>query len=72
MQNILSDGRVMNKRLININELSELIGLSVNTLYSWVSQQRIPYYKIGSTVRFDISEIGEWLKNQKVGVSDKI
>ena len=63
---------MMNKRLINIKELSELTGLSVNTIYAWVSQKRIPYYKIGSLVKFAISEIEEWLKNQKVEVSDKI
>ena len=61
----------MNK-LINIKELSELIGLSIHTLYTRVSQQRIPHYKIGSAVRFDISEIEEWLKSQRVEVSDKI
>lgn len=35
----------MNRRLINIQELSELTDLSTSTIYSWVSQRRIPFIK---------------------------
>ncbi len=35
----------MNQRLINTNELSQYIGLSTSTIYSWVSQRRMPFIK---------------------------
>ncbi len=56
----------MNKRLININELSEYIGLSTSTIYSWVSQQRIPFVKCGRLTKFDIQRIDEWIEESSV------
>jgi excisionase family DNA binding protein len=45
----------MQKRLIDIKELSEYIGISINTLYGWVSQKKIPYCKIGRLTKFDLT-----------------
>ena len=56
----------MNKKLININELSEYIGLSISTLYSWVSQRRIPFVKCGRLTRFDLQRIDEWIEESSV------
>ena len=50
------------KRLINIDELSEYLSTPVGTLYQWISQKRIPYVKLGRSVRFDLEEINQWLK----------
>ena len=56
----------MNKRLININELSELTGLSTSVLYSWVSQRRIPFVKCGRLTKFDLQRIDEWIEESSV------
>ena len=56
----------MNRRLININELSELTGLSTSTIYSWVSQRRIPFVKCGRLTKFDLTRIDEWIKESSV------
>ena len=56
----------MNRRLININELSEYTGLSISTLYSWVSQRRIPFVKCGRLTKFDLERIDEWIKESSV------
>lgn len=55
----------MNRRLINIRELSEYLGVRVSTLYSWVSQGRITPVKLGRLDRFDIREIDEWIEESK-------
>ncbi|MFA6635709.1 MAG: helix-turn-helix domain-containing protein [Candidatus Omnitrophota bacterium] len=61
----------MEKRL-NIHELAEILGVSVNTIYSWISQRKIPYIKVGRLVRFDRNKINEWLETHSVPVySDK-
>ena len=54
------------KRLVNIQELSHLLGLSVNTLYTWVSQKRIPYVKCGRLTKFDVREIDKWIEGNSV------
>ncbi len=56
----------MNKRLININELSEYIGLSISTIYSWVSQRRIPFVKCGRLTKFDLQKIDDWIEVSSV------
>tara|TARA_B100002003_G_C13613979_1_gene315450 strand:+ start:72 stop:260 length:189 start_codon:yes stop_codon:yes gene_type:complete len=56
----------MDKRLIDVNELSEYIGSSTSTIYSCVSQKRIPYVKCGSPTRFDLERIDEWISKNSV------
>jgi len=56
----------MNKRLISINELSEYIGLSTSTIYSWVSQRRIPFVKCGRLTKFDLQRINDWIEESSV------
>ncbi len=53
----------MEPRLIDINELSEYLGMSKHTLYTWVSQRRIPFHKVGRLTKFDPAEIDEWIDN---------
>ena len=54
------------RRLIDINELSQWIGVCVNTIYGYVSQRKIPFVKVCGAVRFDVKEIEKWLESQKV------
>jgi len=56
----------MDRRLININELSQYIGLSTSTIYSWVSQRRIPFVKCGRLTKFDLQRINEWIEESSV------
>ena len=52
--------------LIDITAVSQRLGISVNTVYSWVNQRKIPYVKVGRLVRFDVIDIEKWLANNKV------
>ena len=56
----------MNQRLINVEELSELTGLSTSTIYSWVSQRRMPFVKCGRLTKFDLQRIDEWIEESSV------
>jgi len=56
----------VNKRLININELSEYTGLSTSTLYTWVSQRRIPFLKCGRLTKFDLQRIDKWIEDSSI------
>lgn len=60
----------MQKKLITVNELSEMIGIKVNTLYIWVSQKRIPYVKVGRLTKFDLQAIDGWIKENTVDARD--
>ncbi|MBU0683514.1 MAG: helix-turn-helix domain-containing protein [Candidatus Omnitrophica bacterium] len=61
----------MDKVLLSIQELSEHLKVSTNTIYSWVSQKRIPHIKVGRLVRFEKGKINEWLESRSVEVYSK-
>jgi len=58
----------MDKRLLNISEAAEYLGVKKNTLYSWVNQRKIPYVKIGRLVKFDLRDIDKWIEKSKVSI----
>ncbi len=54
------------RRLISIPEAAEYTGLSPRTLYTMVSQRRIPYVKVGRLTKFDLTLLDEWIKTNTV------
>ncbi len=48
-------------------KLSDYIGLSIPTIYKYVSKSQIPYYKIpkSSKLLFKREEIDEWIQGSK-------
>ncbi|MHB2026816.1 MAG: helix-turn-helix domain-containing protein [Elusimicrobiota bacterium] len=53
------------KGYMNVDELTEYLGIAKWTLYQWVSQQRIPHYKFGGLLRFRNTEIEAWTEQHR-------
>ena len=53
------------KKLLTIDELSHMLGISKSTLYRWVHYEFIPHIKLGSAVRFDEDAVCKWLKKRE-------
>ncbi|MGD0916054.1 MAG: helix-turn-helix domain-containing protein [Thermodesulfobacteriota bacterium] len=53
------------KEILNIDELSEYLGIKTSSLYSKVERKEIPFYKIGHLVRFKKSDIDLWIEKFK-------
>jgi excisionase family DNA binding protein len=56
----------MEKRFIGVEELETYLGISRNTIYSWIWLKKIPYVKMGKLVRFDLKEIGSWVQENTI------
>ena len=56
------------RRLLDIQEMAQYTGLSVHTLYTMVSQRRIPFVKMGRLTKFDRVEIDKWIVTNSVKV----
>lgn len=54
------------QRLLSIKEAANYMGLSPHTLYTMVSQRRIPYVKVGRLTKFDVGLLEAWLKQHTV------
>jgi len=55
-----------NKRLLDVKEASEYLGLAESTLYSMVSQRRIPFTKTGRLTKFDREQLDRWIRANSV------
>jgi len=55
------------KKLISIQELSEMIGICESTLYTWVKSKKINgVYKFRKCVRFDLKSVLQWISEHEV------
>ena len=57
---------VMDRRFIGVKELSEYLGIKINTIYSWIATRKIPFYKIGRLPKFDIRDMDRWAIERKI------
>jgi excisionase family DNA binding protein len=47
----------MRPRLISASEIAERLGIQCQTVYLWVRQRRVPFYRVGRLVKFDEAEV---------------
>ena len=45
---------------------------AIQTVYTWTSANRIPYYKEGKRIRFLKSEIDEWILKSKLKTKEEL
>ena len=57
-------------KLMDINEISEKVGLSLSAIYKMIHQRRIPFVKVGRLVRFDPIQIKEWIEDNSFRVEN--
>ena len=54
----------MNQILIGVEEMAKKLDVPISWLYARTRTNEIPHLKVGKYVRFDESEVWEWLKKQ--------
>ena len=54
------------QNLITPDELSRIFKISKPSVYRLVDNRILPFYKVGGSLRFSISDINEYLSNVKV------
>ena len=64
---LTTSGNVPQTRFWDKRELARYLKLSIYTIDAWVSQRKIPFFKIGGRkVMFDKDEIEKWIANWRV------
>jgi excisionase family DNA binding protein len=58
----------MNKpeKLLTLVEATEILGLSLSTLYKYVEKSMIPHLRIGRSIRFNPSTLEMWIKSRAI------
>ncbi len=61
-EKVMADSR----EVMNIRQASQYLGVSPDTLYKYVNEQKIPAFKLGNRWRFKKSKIDQWMEEQSV------
>ncbi|MDA8215114.1 MAG: helix-turn-helix domain-containing protein [Nitrospiraceae bacterium] len=59
------------ERLLSIEEMAEILGVKVSTLYAMTHYKKIPFFKLGKLVRFRLSDVESWLQSKMVKPEEK-
>jgi excisionase family DNA binding protein len=57
--------------LLTISEVAELLNLSASTVRRLQRQRKIPFVKVGRSIRFARSDLAMYLERRRVGTIDQ-
>lgn len=58
-------GRIMSK-LLTIDEASEYLGISISTLYGYVSARKLGFVTVGRLVKFKQEPLDRWIDQHTI------
>ena len=53
----------MSDRWLSVEEIAEHLGVSKDTVYTWISKKRMPAHKVGRLWKFQKPQVDEWVKS---------
>jgi excisionase family DNA binding protein len=60
------------REVMNIRQASQYLGVSPDTLYKYVNEQKIPAFKLGNRWRFKKSKLDQWMEEQSVETEPRL
>ena len=61
----MQETKNMPERWCSTKEMCEYLGVSRDTLLTWINEKNMPASKVGRSWKFKTSEVDEWIKNGK-------
>ena len=52
----------MDDRWLSVDEISEYLGVSKDTVYTWISAKGMPAHRVGRLWKFKRDEVDGWVK----------
>jgi excisionase family DNA binding protein len=59
------------ERWLNMEEISQYLGVSKDTVRGWIKKGAIPGHKVGRQYKFKVSEVDGWITSGKSANADK-
>jgi excisionase family DNA binding protein len=66
----LDGAPVMDDRWLSVEEIAEHLGVSKDTVYSWVSSKGMPGHRVGRFWKFKKEEIDDWVRAGGAAAAD--
>jgi excisionase family DNA binding protein len=64
-ENAIVSGQITKqKQIMNSEEAAAFLGISINTLYEWIAQRKIPHIKVGRLLKFKRGDLEKWLEKR--------
>ncbi|MDR3305386.1 MAG: helix-turn-helix domain-containing protein [Clostridiales Family XIII bacterium] len=51
------------EKWLSMNEIAQHLGISRDTVLTWIKDKKMPAHKIGRIWKFQASEVDAWIKN---------
>ena len=55
-----NDSSIVISPILNIEQAARFLDIEVSTLYNWVKNKHLPYFKIGKRRFFKVQDLIEW------------
>jgi excisionase family DNA binding protein len=52
----------MSDRWMSVEEISEHLGVSKDTVYAWIAKKNMPAHRVGRFWKFQKSAVDQWIK----------
>ncbi|HZQ21429.1 MAG TPA: helix-turn-helix domain-containing protein [Terriglobales bacterium] len=49
------------KKALTVEELADVLCIAIRTIYKEVEDNRIPFFRVRSAIRFDPHQVADWL-----------
>ncbi len=69
LNDVKEQRNTQNEEILTVNEAAEYLKVAKPTLYRYIQNNQIPYFKIGTTFRFDKNYLRKWIVEQLNRVS---
>jgi excisionase family DNA binding protein len=60
----ISGNMADSREVMNIRQASDYLGVSPDTLYKYVGEEKIPAFKLGNRWRFKKSRLDQWMEEK--------
>ena len=51
-------------RWLSAEEIAQHLGVSIDTIYRWITGRGMPAHKVGRLWKFKTNEVDEWVRNR--------
>jgi excisionase family DNA binding protein len=53
-------------KAVTVEELADLLGVAIRTVYKEVEDNQIPFSRVRSSIRFNPHQVADWLEGKMV------
>ena len=61
----------MEDRWLSVEEIAQYLGISKDTVYTWINKKKMPAHKIGRLWKFKKEQVDAWVEAGGAGDKEK-